>query len=785
MLNNVLFICLLTTGLFFSACGDDTSTNIDNVAEEKVKSDDTVNKDTLVIEEELTATITGNVEDKYYGKWIFAENGDELNIDTSTKLNYIASNDNLLIVTETDGTKKSYIRASPSKVNLTGKLEKKIAISLSPSKKAKARAPSYASIGSINIILENILDENIQATITTDENGYFEDSSLPAGEYTIKAEDEDIKLDTIITLSDKEEDLGTFIILDETQHNFKAELILNNSFIIADKEKNTVTLRIHNISTQKAYAVWFEVKIFDSDGVEYSKTDIQYSDTTSSDSSIGTIMPKSYNDIDISFAFEPIIQNNQDTTIKIIIHDGDNKTWSEELKFILYKDTFDINMDTSESNLKGYIRLPYNDKILAIDMAKGSITLPLLNEDIHYTLVLANSGALGGETKYSIGLNTPTIDFTDFKNTGAYENDDSEAEATKFSIGDESIVSYIHYGDLDYWKILTPNDNTPGNLAPTANAGSDKIAVENEIVVLDASSSSDTDGSIVGYEWKENDTLLSSNVSFSKTDFIVGTHTVTLTIKDNKGAISTDQIQIQISKFINTPPIANAGADQRVMAENFVQLNGNLSSDIDGDILNYKWVIIKKPTINDGDSSSEISILEPNIINPSISLDYEGIYEFRLTVNDGLENSTDNIIINYNRLSRDNNGIITDHYTNLMWQDNSANMDVGERSHFGANKEEAISFCDNLTLGGYTDWYLPSFLEMRTIYETDFVSDNRDKSVQLLSTFSFLQSDMHFWTSDTSTSSIFMLDNQSTWWYPNTSDNSFNGSNLFKCVRSK
>ncbi|MEA2100393.1 MAG: PKD domain-containing protein [Campylobacterota bacterium] len=334
--------------------------------------------------------------------------------------------------------------------------------------------------------------------------------------------------------------------MDKNQHNFKAELILNDDFILANKELNNITLRVNNISQIEAYGIWFDVKIIDENAQEYEKADIQYSDSTTTDDSIGTIMSRSYKDIDISFAFNKIYKNNKDVIIQITIHDADNNTWKEELKFVLYKGTFDINVDTSTSNLKGYIRLPYNDQILAVDMAKGSITLPLLNEDMHYPLVLANSGALGGETKYSIGLNIATQDFSDFKNTGAYEDDDMEEEANILSIGDESIVSYIHYGDLDYWKITTPETAELFNFnKPIANAGVDQTITHGTTVTLDGSLS-ESDDNTISYEWKEGAILLSTHPSFTKSDFSVGVHTITLIITDNNGVTDSDTVIITV-----------------------------------------------------------------------------------------------------------------------------------------------------------------------------------------------------------------------------------------------
>ncbi len=599
---------------------------------------DSVIKDKLGINPKNVAQ-NGNVDNIYFGKWIHAESGSELNIDTTTYITYTASNDNLLVVTEQDGTKKSYLRASASKVYLKGQLTQRT---------STVRAlRDYATIGNIDVILQNILDPNIKATITTDKNGYFEDNTLPAGIYQMEATignpstSETKEINTTITISDKVEELGEFVLLDKDEHNFKAELLLNHGFVLADDTIHTATIRVNNISSKKAAGVWFDIKIKDAlTGTQYQAADINYTDSTMSDGSIGTIFSKSYKDIDVSFAFDPIYKNNKDTIIELTIHDADNNTWTEELRFVLYKGTFDINVDTSKSNVKGYIRLPYNDQILAIDMTKGSITLPLLSEDKHYPLVLANSNVLDGETKYSIGINSATLDFSDFKNTGAYEDDDSETQATEIRL-DESVLSYIHYGDLDYWKIITQESNRlyaednfitvrnalggnkiisntitifeqsgiatvdnnssfilngvdtglssisvkygdkvaiknmvstskeiifitfeisqhrkiwkieKTNNSPIANTGATQTVTSGSSVTLNGSNSTDSDGTISGYIWKEGNITLSTSSSFSKSDFSVGTHTITLIVTDDDGATASDTINIVVKANID------------------------------------------------------------------------------------------------------------------------------------------------------------------------------------------------------------------------------------------
>ncbi|MCL3782607.1 DUF1566 domain-containing protein [Prolixibacteraceae bacterium JC049] len=62
-----------------------------------------------------------------------------------------------------------------------------------------------------------------------------------------------------------------------------------------------------------------------------------------------------------------------------------------------------------------------------------------------------------------------------------------------------------------------------------------------------------------------------------------------------------------------------------------------------------------------------------------------------------------------NKLVDNNNGTITDKSTNLMWQ----KTDDGT----GRNWLEAINYCEDLELAGYTDWHLPHAKELHSIVD--------------------------------------------------------------------
>ncbi|MDD5133134.1 MAG: putative S-layer protein [Candidatus Nanoarchaeia archaeon] len=86
----------------------------------------------------------------------------------------------------------------------------------------------------------------------------------------------------------------------------------------------------------------------------------------------------------------------------------------------------------------------------------------------------------------------------------------------------------------------------------------------------------------------------------------------------------------------NKAPVANAGQDQTVSANTLVILDGSQSSDADGNQLTYKWEQI-------GGMQTQLTNANANIatFTPTSS----GAYLFKLTVNDGKLESSDNILI--------------------------------------------------------------------------------------------------------------------------------------------
>ncbi len=81
-----------------------------------------------------------------------------------------------------------------------------------------------------------------------------------------------------------------------------------------------------------------------------------------------------------------------------------------------------------------------------------------------------------------------------------------------------------------------------------------------------------------------------------------------------------------------------------------------------------------------------------------------------------------------------NNKIVIDHSTKLMWQDDFNDQDEN------LTHSQAINYCQNLTLGDYYDWRVPTINELHTI--VDYANNKLAFSTQAFST-----AKRYFWSS--------------------------------------
>jgi hypothetical protein len=188
------------------------------------------------------------------------------------------------------------------------------------------------------------------------------------------------------------------------------------------------------------------------------------------------------------------------------------------------------------------------------------------------------------------------FDFGDGKNTGWQDEDsvihryedNGEYEVT-LKVRDDKDAESTDVGSVTV---------TIENRAPSAGAGSDRTAVENEEVEF-SGTAEDEDGTIDLWEWDfENDGTFdyssSENGDTSHSYSKEGNYTAILRVTDDDGATGTDDriIEVLAEGTPNTPPqaIMTKPEDGKVYQDDMEMIfDGRSSFDPDGDTISYAW----------------------------------------------------------------------------------------------------------------------------------------------------------------------------------------------------
>jgi hypothetical protein len=195
---------------------------------------------------------------------------------------------------------------------------------------------------------------------------------------------------------------------------------------------------------------------------------------------------------------------------------------------------------------------------------------------------------------------------------------------------------------LSFTRTDTQKETTSNKL-PIANAGTDKIiSLPSNSITLHGSGT-DPDGSIASYSWtKKSGGSVSMSGASSKdlrlTSLTAGSYVFTLRVKDNNGAIDSDDVAVNVKTSGNHAPIAYAGKDSFViLPTNSTSIAGS-ATDQDRNISSYAWSKI---------SGASCSMTGTNTPALKLSGLRTGKYIFRLTVSDtkGAKDTDDILIV--------------------------------------------------------------------------------------------------------------------------------------------
>ncbi len=202
----------------------------------------------------------------------------------------------------------------------------------------------------------------------------------------------------------------------------------------------------------------------------------------------------------------------------------------------------------------------------------------------------------------------------------------------------------------DNVQITVNAASAPANQLPVSNAGADQTIQLPTSTVSLTGTGTDTDGSIASYSWTKSSgpaigTMSTPSAAGTNiTGLVQGVYVFTLTVTDNQGGKTSDNIQVTVNAApaANKPPVANAGADFNItLPVNSVNLSGTASTDPDGSITTYLWTKMSGPSQFSMGNSASASTTAGNLT--------AGVYLIQLKVTDNqgaISQDTVKIIVN-------------------------------------------------------------------------------------------------------------------------------------------
>ncbi len=187
-----------------------------------------------------------------------------------------------------------------------------------------------------------------------------------------------------------------------------------------------------------------------------------------------------------------------------------------------------------------------------------------------------------------------------------YDNNSDGIGDTPYAISGGNIDEY----PLGYFK--QPEQPGGGNQQPIAVSLSiSKTSANFGELISFTGQGIDSDGSIVGYNWRSNlNGTLNTEQSFSTSTLSIGAHTIYFKVRDNDDVWSTEKTaSITINPPVNHAPIAYIDEITPTPAKQreAVLFRGH-GTDEDGSIIAYKWLSSKDGVISTASSFSKTNL---------------------------------------------------------------------------------------------------------------------------------------------------------------------------------
>jgi ribosomal protein L14 len=294
-----------------------------------------------------------------------------------------------------------------------------------------------------------------------------------------------------------------------------------------------------------------------------------------------------------------------------------------------------------------------DDVIVTVNASAPSNQAPIAIAGNNITLNLpANTTTLNGTSSFDPDGTIVSYAWTRVSGPATYTLANANAATTGLS----NLVAgtYVFQLTVTDNNGATDDDNITvivsaiANQPPVANAGNNIIiTLPLNSTNLNGGSSVDPDGTIVSYAWARISgpatyTIANANAAATGlSNLVQGVYTFRLTVTDNDGATSTDDVTVTVNPAPNQAPTANAGTDVTLtLPINSTILTGS-GYDPDGTIASYAWSRISGP--------ATFVLVNASAASTGLNGLVQGIYVFRLTVTDNSgATATDDVTITVN-----------------------------------------------------------------------------------------------------------------------------------------
>lgn len=194
------------------------------------------------------------------------------------------------------------------------------------------------------------------------------------------------------------------------------------------------------------------------------------------------------------------------------------------------------------------------------------------------------------------------------------------ASETRGGIRNNDLVFYAEYEDGTPLPIDLPLRIRLTSSTKDSQVGVESVEAGCNSYIFDASETTDLNlGDQLSYHWDFGDGNTAQGIRVEHAYRQSGEYPITLTVRDNSGTVCAVS-HITRSVEINTPPVADAGVNQKLCLGESVTLNGARSFDPDGEIVEYLWDF--------GDGTTGTGEIVEHTYAES------GIYNAKLTVKD-------------------------------------------------------------------------------------------------------------------------------------------------------